>query len=200
MMGKCEILVILLSDKFDAFYHTYNCLDDGSLIEFFRNLDLWDFQSLIESAEKYGIDFFYVKYKDVFLETIKAAILAYMEDVDVDYYFWEDDIYDYLETYLRNDGYHMDFDRELINIICEQIKRMVEQEVSEIIEEFPQDILKKIIISRSDVNIEKSDIKRLIEEYIERYVELFVLEYDHHERDYDYGIVSEMDVLDCIFR
>ena len=29
MMGRCEILIRLLLDKFDTFYHTYDCLDDS---------------------------------------------------------------------------------------------------------------------------------------------------------------------------
>ncbi len=119
MMGRCELFIRLLSSKFDAFYHTYDYLDEGVLIEFFWNLDLRDFQGFIESAEKYGIDFFYTEYRDVLLETIQAAIYAYMEDV---------------------------------------------------------------------------------EGYIEGYLEPSEREYDHHERDYDYGISGEMDVLDCIFK
>lgn len=86
MMGRCEIFIRLPSDKFDAFYNTYACLDDDSLKELFGDLYLEEFQVLIELAEEYGIDFFYVKYRDVFLEAIKAAILAYMENVDADVY------------------------------------------------------------------------------------------------------------------
>ncbi len=88
MMGRCEIFIRLLSSKFDTFYHTYDYLDEGVLIEFFWNLDLKEFQGLIESAEKYGIDFFYTQYRDVLLETIQAAIYAYMEDVEADDYLW----------------------------------------------------------------------------------------------------------------
>lgn len=44
--------------------------------------------------------------------------------------------------------------------------------------------------------IVRSDVER----YIESYLEPSELEYDHHERDYDYGIAGEMDVLDCIFK
>ncbi len=35
---------------------------------------------------------------------------------------------------------------------------------------------------------------------IESYLEPSVPEYDHHEMDYDYGIIGEMDILDCIFK
>ena len=39
-----------------------------------------------------------------------------------------------------------------------------------------------------------------VEGYIEGYLQPSELEYDHHKRDYDYGISSEMHVLDCIFK
>ena len=84
----------------------------------------------------------------------------------------------------------------VVDILCDWINEDVEQEVSEMIEKLPQDILNKINIPKSDVNIERSDVKW----YIESYLEPSEPEYDYHERDYDYGIAGEMDVLDCIFR
>ena len=35
---------------------------------------------------------------------------------------------------------------------------------------------------------------------IESYLEPSEPEYDHHEMDYGYGIIGEMDILDCIFK
>ena len=83
-----------------------------------------------------------------------------------------------------------------MNNVCEWIKEDVEKEVSEMIENLPQDILDKIKISKSNVKVDKSDV----EEYIESYLEPSVPEYDHHEMDYGYGIIGEMDILDCIFK
>lgn len=83
-----------------------------------------------------------------------------------------------------------------MNNVCEWIKEDVEKEVSEMIENLPQDILDKIRISKSNVKVDKSDV----EEYIESYLEPSVPEYDHHEMDYGYGIIGEMDILDCIFK
>ncbi len=80
--------------------------------------------------------------------------------------------------------------------ICNFIKEDVEQEILEMIGKLPQDILNRIKISKSDINVEKSDV----EEYIESYLEPSEPEYDYHEKDYDYGITGEMDVLDCIFK
>ena len=83
-----------------------------------------------------------------------------------------------------------------MNNVCEWIKEDVEKEVSEMIENLPQDILDKIRISKSNVKVDKSDV----EEYIESYLEPSEPEYDHHEMDYGYGIIGEMDILDCIFK
>ena len=83
-----------------------------------------------------------------------------------------------------------------MNNVCEWIKEDVEKEVSEMIENLPQDILDKIRISKSNVKVDKSDV----EEYIESYLEPSVPEYDHHEMDYGYGIIGEMDILYCIFK
>jgi len=156
MMERCEIFIRLLSDKFDAFYNTYDSLDEDTLMDFFRDLDLKEFQILIESAEKYGIDFFYIKYRDVLLETIEDAILAYMEDVEADDYYGDYDIGDILNQNLRYNGCYGELDIEsVVDIVCEWIKEDVEQEVIKIIEKLPQDILDKIKISKSDVVYER---------------------------------------------
>lgn len=98
---------------------------------------------------------------------------------------------------MRYNGYYEELDKEaVVDTVCEWIKEDVEQEVFEMIEKLPQDILDKIKIPKSHVNIEKSDV----EGYIESYLEPSKSDYDYHERDYDYGIAGEMDVLDCIFK
>ena len=196
MMGRCEILIRLLLDKFDTFYHTYDCLDDSSLMEFFWSLNLDEFQTFIELAEKYDIDFFYAKYRDLLVETLEDAILAYMEDVDADDYYGDYDVGDLLKHNMRYNGYYEELDKQsVVNNVCEWIKEDVEKEVSEMIENLPQDILDKIKISKSNVKVDKSDV----EEYIESYLEPSELEYDHHEMDYGYGM-GEMNVLDYIFK
>ncbi len=107
------------------------------------------------------------------------------------------DIDDLLKQNMRHNGYYDEIDTEsVVDTICDFIKEDVEQEVLEMIGKLPQDILKRIIISKSNVNVERSDV----EGYIEGYLEPSEREYDHHERDYDYGISGGMDVLDCIFK
>lgn len=98
---------------------------------------------------------------------------------------------------MRYNGYYEELDTEsVIDIVYDWIKEDVEQEVSEMIGKLPQDILNEIVISKNDVNIKRLDVK----EYIESYLEPSEPEYDHHEMDYDYGIIGEMDILDCIFK
>ena len=197
MMGRCELFIRLLSDKFAAFYHTYDCLDEDVLIEFFENLNLGEFQTLIESADTYGIDFFYKKYKHIFFEAIQAAIFAYMEDVQADDYYGDYDMDDLFKHNMRYNGYYEELDKESVtDIVCDFIKEDVEREVSEMVGKLPQDILNRIRISKDDINIERLDV----EGYIEGCLEPSEPEYDHHERDYDYGIAGELDVLDCIFK
>ena len=135
--------------------------------------------------------------REIFLEAIKVAIFAYMESVEVDDYYGDYDIDGLLKENMRYNGYYEELDTEsVIDIVCDWIKEDVEQEVSEMIKKLPQFILNNIVISKNDVNIKKLDVK----EYIESYLEPSEPEYDHHKRDYDYGIACEMDVLDCIFK
>ena len=120
-----------------------------------------------------------------------------MEDVEADDYYGDYDIDDLLKQNMRYNGYYEDINTEsVVDTICDFIKEDVEQEVSEMIGKLPQDILNRIIISKSNVNVERSDV----EGYIEGYLQPSEPEYDHHERDYDYGISGAMDVLDCIFK
>lgn len=197
MMERCEIFIRLLSSKFNAFYHTYDYLDEDTMMEFLRDLDLKEFQSLIELAEEYGIAFFYTEYRDMFLETIKAAISAYMEDVEAVDYYGNYDIDELFSENMRYNGYYKEVDAEsVVDTICDFIKEDVEQEVLETIGKLPQDMINRIWISKNNVNVERADV----EGYIESCLEPSEPEYDPQESDYDYGIVGEMDVLDCIFK
>ena len=197
MMNRSEIFIILLSRKFSEFYDTYACLDDKPLIELFWNMDLSEYQSLIATAEKYGVDFFYVEYRDIFVEGINTAITEYMEDIDPDDYCGEYDISDLLKQNTKFNGYYEELDREsVVQTICEWIRDDVVQEVSEEMSGLPDNILNSIKILSGNINIDASDI----DSFLERYLEPSEPEYDHHESDYDYGGISEMSILDCIFK
>ncbi len=118
-----------------------------------------------------------------------------MEDVQADDYYGDYDMDDLLRQSMRYNGYYEELDKEsVVDTVCDFIKEDVEQKVLEMIGKLPQDILNRIKISKSDINVEKSDV----EEYIESYLEPSEPEYGYHEKDYDYGITGEMDVLDCI--
>lgn len=101
MMNRCEIFIILLSKKFNEFYNTYAYMDDSIMIEFFWSMDLSEYQSLITTAEKFGVDFFYTEYRDIILETIDVAITSYMEDIDSDDYYGDYDIGDLLNQNMK---------------------------------------------------------------------------------------------------
>ena len=106
---------------------TYDYLDERIMIDFLRNLDLKEFQGLIESAEKYGIDFFCKQYREVLLETIQAAIYAYMEALEADDYYGDYDIDDLLKQNMRHNGYYDEIDTEsVVDTICDFIKEDVE--------------------------------------------------------------------------
>lgn len=197
MLNRCEIFSILLSQKFNGFYETYACIDDGNLLELFWSMDLNEYYSLVTTAEKYRVDFFYMEYRDIFIEGLNNAIVAYMEDIDSDDYYGEYDINDLLKQNTKFNGYCTELDKEsVVQIICEWIKEDVEQEISEKISNIPQEILSTIKISRDNINIDTTDV----ESFVESYIEPSEPEYDHHENDYDDGGVSEMSILDCIFR
>ena len=109
-----------------------------------------------------------MKYRDVFLEAIKAAILAYMENVDADVYYVDYDIGDLLNQNMIYNGCYEELDTEsVVDIVCDWIKEDVEQEVYGMIENLSQDILNNIEISKKDVNIGRSDVERHIESYLE---------------------------------
>lgn len=95
----------MLSKKFVDFYNTYAYINDTVIIESFWSLDLSEYQSLITTSAKFGVDFFYMAYREL--------------DVD---------------------------------------------------------------------------------SFVERYLEPSEPEYDHHESGYEYGGISEMSILDCIFK
>lgn len=84
----------------------------------------------------------------------------------------------------------------VVKTICEWVRDDVEEEIFEIIEGLPQDILDDIKISRKNINVDTSDV----DNFIESYLELSEPKYNHHESDYDYGGISELSILDCIFK
>lgn len=90
---------------------------------------------------------------------------------------------------MKYNGCVAELDKEaVVETVCEWIKDDVEQEIFEILE--------KIKISRSSICVVTSDV----EGFVESYLEPSELEYELHEENYDYGIMGEMDVLDCIFK
>lgn len=70
----------------------------------------------------------------------------------------------------------------------------MEQEVLEKINGMPKEILTSIKIASPNVAIAD------VEGFVEGYLEPPELEYDHHENEYDYGRINEMEILDCIFK
>lgn len=197
MMNRCEIFIILLSKKFADFYNTYAYINDTAIIEFFWSMDLSEYQSLITTSAKFGVDFFYTEYREVVLEAIETAIVAYMEDIDPDDYYVEYDMGDLLSQNMKFNGYYEELDREtVVKTICEWVKEDVEEVVSEMIAELPQDILDNIKIQKEKININEADV----DSFVESYLEPSEPEYDHHENDYEYGGTSEMSILDGIFK
>ncbi|MCH5343015.1 MAG: restriction endonuclease [Acetatifactor sp.] len=197
MLNRCEIAIILLSTDFEEFYNTYACIDKETLINFLRSMDLDEYQSLITTAQEYGIDFFYTEYRDVFIDAINVAIIAYMEHIDADNYYVKYDIDDLLVQNMKFSGPYEELDEEgVTQTICEWIKDDVEEEVFELTKDLPQDILSNINIVRNNININMSDI----ESFIDSYFEPPDLYDDYRERNFDYGGINEMSILDCIFK
>ena len=160
-------------------------------------MDLIEFQSLLTIAKEYGIDYFYVEHREVFLDAINAAITAYMEDIEPDDYYGEYDIGELFNQNMRFNGYYEELDKEsVIGTICEWIKDDVEQEIFEMIGDLPQDILSNIQIVKNNIDIDTVNI----ESFVDSYFEPSETDYDYHESDYDYGGISEMSILDCIFK
>lgn len=46
----------------------------------------------------------------------------------------------------------------------------------------------------------RAGAKEDVDSFVESYLEPSEPEYDHHENDYEYGGISEMSILDCIFK
>lgn len=197
MMNRCEIFITLLSKRFNDFYNTYAYINDTAIIEFFWSMDLSEYQSLITTSAKLGVDFFYTEYREVVLETIKAAIAVYVEDIEPDDYYAEYDMEDLLNQNMKYNGCYQELDREaVVKTICEWVKEDVKETVSEMIAELPQDILNNIKIQKQKIKINEADV----DSFVESYLEPSEPEYDHHENDYEYGGIGEMSILDCIFK
>lgn len=79
---------------------------------------------------------------------------------------------------------------------CDWVKEDVEEVVSEMIAELPQDILDNIKIQKEKININEADV----DIFVESYLEPSEPEYDYRENDYEYDETSEMSILDCIFK
>lgn len=196
MMNRCELFIILLSQEFCGFYNTYSCIDEISLSKLFWNMDLDEYQILILTAQKYKVDFFYnYYYKEIFIEAINDAISEYMEDIYIDSYAKGYDVNELIKQNMNFNGYFEELDKEsVVSTIYQWIQDDVEQEVLEKINGMPKEVLTSIKIASPNVVIAD------VECFVESYLEPPELEYDHHENEYDYGRINEMEILDCIFK
>lgn len=196
-MSRCKIFLTLLSGKFSEFYDTYAWLDDSKVLGLFHNMDLDEYEDFIIAAKDNEIDFFYTKYRDIFIETINTAIVEYMEDIAPDDYYSTYDIDDLLKENIKYNGLYEEVDKEeVIRIICDWIEEDVEQVVYEKIMELPTDIRREVKVLRRNISVYITDI----ESYIDSYFEPSGFDDDFREIEYDYGGTSEMDILDSIFK
>ena len=74
IMSRCRLFIELLRDELADFYDSYAFLDERSIIEFLWNMDVDEYQELIDLSNERGIDFWYDHYENSFVDALNEAI------------------------------------------------------------------------------------------------------------------------------
>lgn len=194
-MSRCRLFVELLDDELAEFYGTYGFIKEEKIIELLFNMDLFEYQDLINLSVKQGIFFLYEEYEDIFITALDEAIKDYIEDIDVYDYCGDYDIHELIEEYSDYNGYYKEVDEEAVAAsLCGWISDGVEEEIAEMLENLPEQILSKI-------NINVRDIDLCLDE-VESYVHSYLIPEEDYERAnyYGEGVSNSEDILDCIFK
>lgn len=191
---KISILMSLLTETFDAYYHTRKLLNEKALKDMLQTIDLEDYHILHREIYEKGNQWFLQKYEDALISGLQQAVDVHMNDVLQEDYYEACDISAILEdhTYYESGYEECDY-TGAAREIAEKIKDDVCDEIHSIISLYPQSVYGAIFYDEGDVNISIYDIKQ----YLEAWSSSYFYEDEFVEDD---DTESGEDILDVMFR
>lgn len=196
MLDRAKLLTVLLTEKYDAFYHTHDYLSDDAVTSMLENMDFEDFCDLNKEIKKTHVDLIYRRYRDAFVSEINRSVSEYLETFDADTYYCDYDMNDLFMTNTTYNGLYNEPDIDkIVETIREYVKDDVYDAVTDKLRSFPSEIFDSIKISRSGIYVDTNDI----ESYVLGYMEPDDADYEYHGSGGS-GISGDVDVLDLIFK
>lgn len=196
MLDRAKLLTVLLTEKYDAFYHTHDYLSDDAVTSMLENMDFEDFCDLNKEIKKAHVDLIYRRYRDAFVSEINRSVSEYLETFDADTYYCD---YDMNDLFMTNTTYNGLYNQPDIDKIVETIREYVKDDVYDAVTDklrsFPSEIIDSIKISRSGIYVDTNDIGS----YVLGYMEPDDADYEYHGSGGS-GISGDVDVLDLIFK
>ncbi len=194
IMSRCRLFIELLRDELADFYDSYAFLDERSIIEFLWNMDIDEYQELINLSSERGIDFWYDHYENIFVDALNEAIKSYMENLDIYDYCGNYDFNNLFDEYSSFNGHYMEVDeRAVATILCDWIRDDVEDEIMVKLKNLPKHIMEKVRIEGNDVDMSVEEVEAYVHSYI-------VPEPDYERDDYYGGSSNSESVLEYIFK
>lgn len=191
---RIPILMSLLREEPDAYYHTRKRLNEEALKDMLQTVDLKDYQILIKEINEKGNQWFLQKYGNAIAKGMQQAVDAYMDDVLQEDYYGSYDINGILENNLCYSGGFEECDFwQAAREIAEEIKEDVCDAIHGIVSRYPRTVCEAISYDQEEVNVSIFDIK----EYLEAWNGPYCGEDDYDGYD---GTDRGEDMLDVMFR
>ena len=191
---RIPTLMSLLTEEFDAYYHTRKLLNEKALKDMLQTIDLEDYRILRKEISEKGNQWFLEKYEDALISGLQQAVDVHMDDVLQEDYYETSNINAVLEDHMRYEcGYEECDYAGAAKEIAEKIIEDVCDEIHGIISLYPQTVYGAISYDEEDVNISVFDI----EQYLEAWNSSYFYEDEFVEDD---DTESGEDILDVMFR
>lgn len=197
MLNRIQILIMLLTEEFEAFYDTRSKMTYDNLEYLLEDMDLFEYESLIEGLKKYNLWFLIDEYEELFIRCLNYEIIKYCEDVQVDDYLHAYDIDELIYEHIHSNGEYENIDiSPVVEKLIERIKDDLEDEVYNIIAKLPSNIKNEIICNRESIDVSSFDIENYIDSYYEPDDDWAYDEWRDNNRTTSF---SEINALDYIF-
>lgn len=187
------LLVQLLDEKFDAFYHTRQYLTEEKLADILWYFSVEDYEDMIRAIDKYKVGFLYDEYENLILDGLMRELDDYLGDIDACSYC-DSIVEEALEREVEygEDGELM-IPEETIGWLQKDIEDAVYEEISTMFHKLPEYMLQEVKVQVRWWNVSYEEAKDCIYNYFNP------SETWHNYSQGDYE-ENNIEVLDQIFR
>ena len=196
--GRISILMSLLTDEFDTYYHTWDKLNEEALADMFEEMDLDDYDKMLREIKEKGRERFLVQYRKQITAGLQNAVDEYIVNAPQGDYYGSYDTDAILDRNICwEEGVPMYDFGGAAEEIAEQIQEDICEDVWAVVNKYPVEISMKIQCDEGTIEMDVSDIELYLKDYCTPDLD----EGDFYDRIEDrHGERTGSNVLDVMFQ